>query len=223
MKTHIAAIALCLTALGGVAQAQTPRRLPPSVTADTATDFVTVQNDRKVPVVVYLDWGEFDRRLGTVPAHQTARLPLPAWAVKGRDSVQVFVHPEGEVEDLASQTVALRPPGRLGVVVPPEGGFPAPIDTMMAVIPPDEVADATLTVDNPRGVPVTVFVEQGDFDVRLGQVPAHARATLRFPKSVVFPDETVQIFVHPEGGLDLASESLQVRRGEHLGLRVPVR
>lgn len=93
---------------------------------------------------------------------------------------------------------------------------------MMEVIPPEELADATLTVDNPRAEPVTVFADQGPFDVRLGQVPAHSRVTLRFPKSVIAPDESIRIFVHPEGGFDLASETLDVRPAQHLGLRVPL-
>jgi hypothetical protein len=94
---------------------------------------------------------------------------------------------------------------------------------MPAGIPPEELADATLTVENPRGVAVTVFAEQGDFDVRLGQVPAHGRVTLRFPKSVADVVDSMRIFVHPDGGVDLASETLHVKRGEHLGLRVPPR
>ena len=112
------------------------------------------------------------------------------------------------------------------MVVPRSGDMrlPPPRDTMTAVIPPEDLADATLTVDNPRSEPVTVLAEQdGSIDVRLGEVPAHARATLRFPKSVVLPDGSIRVFVHPEGGSDLASETLQVRQGEHLGLRVPAR
>lgn len=94
---------------------------------------------------------------------------------------------------------------------------------MSAVIPPDELADATLTVENPRATSVTVFAEEGDFDVRLGQVPAHGSAPLRFPKSALRPDESIQIFVHPDFALDLASDALQAKPGAHLGLRVPMR
>jgi len=227
MKTQVATLMLGLATLAGLAGAapgQTPQRPQSSATADTSVNAVTVQNDRKVPVTVYMDWGAFDRRLGTVPPFQTATLPLPAWAVDGRETVRLFVHPEGDAEDLATEELSLQPPGRLGVIVPPPGGMPmAPRDTMIEVIPPDELADATLTVDNPRAKPVTVFAEQGPFDVRLGQVPARSRVTLRFPKSVVAPNESIQIFVHPEGGFDLTSETLQVRPGQHLGLRVSVR
>jgi hypothetical protein len=99
----------------------------------------------------------------------------------------------------------------------------APADTMTAVIPPEELADATLTVDNPRSKPVTVLAEEGEFDVRLGVVPARSSVTLRLPKSVVAPDQTINVFVHPEGGFDLSSQELHVRPGEHLGLRVPLK
>lgn len=94
-------------------------------------------------------------------------------------------------------------------------------DTMMAVIPPDELADATLTVDNPRATPVTVYAEQGSFRVRLGVVPAYSRKTLRFPVSVIGPDDSIQIVVHPEGGLDLASETVDVRQAQHLDSGFP--
>jgi len=229
MKTQMATLVLGLATLAGVAQArgaqaQSGHRLPPVVTTDTSANAVTVQNDRKVPVTIDLESGLFDRRLGVVPAHQTATLPLPAWAARGHATVQLVAHPEGEGADLATQELSLRPPARLGMLIPPSGYMSfAASDTMSAVIPPEELADATLTVDNPRATAVTVFADQDPFDVRLGQVPAHSRVTLRFPKSVILPGDAIQIIVHPEGAMDLASELLPVRRGEHLGLRVPSR
>ncbi len=223
MSTKVATVALGLTMLAGVAPAQVAQRLPASVTTDSSINTVTVQNDRTAPVTVYMEYGQFDRRLGTVPAMQTATLSLPAWAVRGRATVELFAHPEGATYDLETQEVSLKPPGRIGMLIPPRGGLRStPKDTMMEVIPPEELADATLTVDNPRSTPVTVFADQGPFDVRLGQVPARSRVTLQFPKSVILPDESLVIFVHPEGGFDLASSTLRVRRGEHLGLRVPL-
>jgi len=227
MKTLMATLALGLTALAGAAPAQGALRLasaaPADTVADTAANTVTVQNDRKVPVTVYMEYGAFDRRLGTVPALRAATLPLPKWAVRGRARIQLFVHPEGEADDLATQEFSLEPPGRIGMVVPPRGGMPpSPTGTMTAMIPPEELADATLTVDNPRGKPVTVFAEQGAFDIRIGEVPARDRATLRFPKMVVRPGDSIEIILHPAGGEDLASQTLRVRKGEHLGIKVPL-
>ena len=219
MKTKTAMLLLGLTTLARIApaQAQTARL---AGRPDTAANTVTVQNDRSGPFTIYLEYGRFDRRLGIVPALRTRRLPIPT-ALVGHETVQLFAHPEGAAEDLASQEFELRPPARIGMIVPPNGGFAQNVHHMRAVIPPEEMADATITIDNPRAVPVTVFAERGEFDVRLGEVPAKSRATLRFPKSVVGPGESIQIFVHPEGGEDLGSTTMQVRQGEHLGLRVP--
>ena len=223
MRWPMAALALGLATLASVAPAQDTTRLPPTVIADTL-NVLTVQNQRKVPVTVYMEYGRFDRRLGVVPPFDVARLPLPEWAVRSRTRIQLFVHPEGEGRDLATHHFALRPPARLALRVPPRGGTePAPTDTMTEVIPPEDLAEATLTVDNARDKTVTVYAQQNRFDVRLGQVPAGGRVTLRFPKSIVHPGEFIQIFVHPDGEMDLASERLKIDRGKHLGLRVPRR
>jgi len=216
-------VCLGMMALPDVASGQIPQKLPPSITTDTVGSSVTVQNHWKVPVTIYLESGAFDRRLGVVPPQGTRTLPLPTWAVKGATMVRLFAHPADESEDLATERFQLQPPGRIGMVVRTRDEMSAPIprDTMMEMIPPEEVAEATLTVDNARNVPVTVYAEAGMFDVRLGQVAANQRATLRFPKSVVSPLRSVQIFVQPKSGPQLLSESMTVRKGDHLGLRVP--
>jgi hypothetical protein len=212
-----------MMALPEAASGQIPQKLPPSITTDTIGSSVTVQNHWKVPVTIYLESGAFDRRLGVVPPLATKTLPLPAWAVNGVSDVRLFAHPADEVEDLATERFRLPPPGRIGMVVRTreEMFAPAPRDTMMEMIPPEEIDEATLTVENSRNVPVTVYAEAGMFDVRLGQVAANQRTTLRFPKSVVSPMRSVQIFVQPKNGSQLASQSMTVRKGDHLGLRVP--
>jgi hypothetical protein len=221
MKTLLVSLLLGLSTLGGGASASMAQQSP-AAAAGPRDNSVTVQNNRAVPVTVYMEYGEFDRRLGIVPAQQTATLALPAWAVSDRQMIQLFVHPEGQVEDLSSQDFSLAPPARLGILVPASGNMPeVRTRTMRAVIPPEELADATLTVDNPRDRAVTVYAEQGEFDVRLGAVPAHSRLTLPFPRSVVAADNSVQIFVHPDGGADLSGDVMQVRQGQHLGLRIP--
>lgn len=224
MRSRMAALALGLATLASVAPAQDTTKLPPTVIADTL-NVLTVQNQRNVPVTVYMEYGRFDRRLGEVQPFDVARLPLPEWAVRSRTRIQLFVHPEGEGgRDLATHHFSLRAPARLALRVPPRGGSePPPTDTMTEVIPPEQLAEATLTVDNARDKTVTVYAKQGPFDVRLGQVPAGGRETLRFPKSIVHPGEFIQIFVHPDGEMDLASERLKIERGKHLGLRVPRR
>ena len=226
MRTHLTPLAAGLAVLARAVSAQVAAA-PAAADSAPRANTVTVQNDRKVPVTVYLDYGPFDRRLGVVAPLRTQVLALPAWAARGRTSVQLVAHPEGAWQDLASQTFTLHPPARLGMLVPPAGAALAsrqtPQDTMTAVIPPEELADATITVENPRSRAVTVYADQDDFDVRLGQVPARGRATLVFPKSVIWPDGSLRVFVHPDGGADLASQAMPVRAGDHLGLRVPAR
>ena len=194
---------------------------PPAGAQGGDSVVVEVQNARAVAVTVYLRTGRFDRRLLEVPARETRLVTLPAWALTGRTGVALVVHPEGEA-DIGTRSYVVQSGGRITLEVPAAGALPVtPDDTMTAPLTPEELASTTLTVDNPRDRAVTVYVERGQYDVRLGVVPPRQRATLRLPKSVVGPDRSLRIFVHPEGGTDLASSLLRIRRGEHLGLRVP--
>lgn len=223
MRSRWTTLVIGLGTFAGVAAAQVPQRLPPAVTVDTVSG-LTVQNERNVPVTVFMEYGRFDRRLGVVPPATTGTLPLPGWAVRGHTQIRLFARPEGELDDLATQQFALQSPPRLTLRVPPRGGPPVTAtDVMMEAIPPEELAEATVTVDNSRTEALTVYARQAPFDVRLGQVPPHGRVTLRFPKSVLHQGATVRIFVHPDGGADLASQQLQVSRGDHLGIRIPPR
>jgi hypothetical protein len=228
MRRLIPAVLLGLVGVAPVAPAQNPAELPPAVITETAINAVTVHNERSVPVTIFLETGRFDRRLGVVPALDTKTLPLPAWAVEGRTTARVFARAEDDVADMVTEHFTLTPPGRFQMIVPNRTAMNAimqgePTDTMTAAIPPEHLANATLTVDNPRDVPVTVFAEAGMFAVRLGEVPAKSRATLHFPDRVVSPFSTVTIFVHPQGDFDLRSHVLSVRAGQHLGLRVPLK
>ena len=208
-------LALCATALPLAAQ-QGARGV---TYRDSAV--VDVQNQRAVPVTIFLRTGRFDRRIAIVPAHTTRMVLLPAVVLEGRENVALVVHPEGE-PDLGTRMFIVRSGDRLSLEIPALGKLPpTPGDTMSAPLTPEELATATLTVDNPHDRPVTVYVERGLYDVRLGQVPARERATLPLPKSVVGKDRALRIFVHPEGGQDLSSSLLRVKKGEHLGLKVP--
>ncbi|HEX4934898.1 MAG TPA: hypothetical protein VFV33_17030 [Gemmatimonadaceae bacterium] len=206
--------------LGIAAEAQVPQKLPPTVTVDTLNS-VTVQNNRKTAVAVYLEYGRFDRLLGVVPPLGTGMLRLPEYAVSGRQAVRLFAHPNGEVNDLSSQQLWLKPPARLSFVIPAAGDMPSgDKEGMTEVIAPEQLDEATLTVENPRGVQCTVFAAQGSFLVRLGVAPPKGRETVQFPVSVL-NDRSLEIVLHPEGGQRLASQLLVVKKGDHLGLRVP--
>ena len=95
----------------------------------------------------------------------------------------------------------------------------APVSAQPNTALPDSVA--TLTVQNNRNVPVTVFVEQGELDVRVGMVPALRTSTLALPSWVTEDRNELQVFVHPEGGIDLNAEVMAVKPGAHLALEVP--
>lgn len=217
MRSTIAA----LLALGAIASPLAAQSGGTSAATRAESVYVDIQNERPVPITVYLKSGRFDRRLVEVPARTTRMLTLPSWAVSGRNDVALLVHAEGQ-SDLGFRTFIVRSGDRLSLQIPATGMLPStPDDTMTAPLTPEELESTTITVDNPHDRAVTVYAEQGMYDVRLGIVPPRERATLRFPKSVVGRDRAVRIFVHPEGGTDLSSSLLRIRKGEHLGLKVP--
>jgi hypothetical protein len=220
MRSLKVALALGLGTFASVLSAQVPQKLPPSVTVDTV-NAVTVENRRTVPVWVFLEYGKFDRRLGLVEPGKTTTLRLPAWAYQGVQSARFYVRPEGEVSDFQTQYFNIPRAAQLTLTVPSRADMISPKDTMMQVIAPEELDEATITVDNPRDVAVTVFAQQGPFYVQLGRVHAKGRETLRFPKSVLSPTRQINLVLHPDGGVDLATETRTVVRGQHLGVRVP--
>ena len=180
---------------------------------------LSVNNIRDVPVVVYLDRGNFETRLGTVEAHQKVKLPLPPYVEDG-DQIDVIVHPEGGV-DLASGNMTVHFGKELYVWVPDNnvGYVPPPPPR---TIPNPGAGITTVTVENDRSVPVTVYVEHGNFGTRIGTVPANEELTLLIPEMIVREQTEAEIFVHPEGEADLASWTFQLRHGAHLFVKVPV-
>ena len=218
---HLNTLLLGLATLSSVAAAQTqpPVRLPAAkVTADTA-NLLAVQNDRGTSVTVYARVGAFDRRLGIVGAGQISTLAIPSWAIAGERTLKVFARADGEDFDLVTQSFALRGAKRLGLLVPPRGGL-AVNDSMVVKLNGEELAATTITVNNDRNRAVTVFAEQGTYSVRLGEVKSGEQATLRFPKALVSRENTIRVFVRPAGGLDLATQLIQLKSGDHLGMRV---
>ncbi|MFN8670009.1 MAG: hypothetical protein U0164_22690 [Gemmatimonadaceae bacterium] len=218
--THWAVAVVAALGSGAAVHAQVPQKLPTKSTVDTVNT-VTVQNNRKTSVAIYLEYGKFDRRLGVVPPLGMETLRLPDFATRGHEAVRLFAHPNGEINDLMSQAMWLKTPARLSFVIPAFGDMPPGSDeTMKEVLPPEQIDEATITVENPRDVPCTILAAQGSFEARLGVVPAHGRETLQFPTSVLH-GRALSIIVHPEGGLDLGTQRLTVKKGDHLGLRVP--
>jgi hypothetical protein len=223
MMRHISTMILGLAVLSSAAAAQStmqpPRQLPTTkITADTS-NYLAVQNDRASTVTVYARVGAFDRRLGTVAAGQMSTIPIPTWAVSGETSLKVFARADGEDFDLVTQTFPLRGAKRLGLLIPPRGGL-ASSDSLLVKMNADKLAATTITLNNGRNKPVTVFAEQGIYSVRLGEVRAGEQATLRVPKSLIARDNTIRVFVRPAGGTDQVTQLLQLKQGEHVGIRM---
>lgn len=179
---------------------------------------VTLDNTRAVPVVVYFEGELFDTRIGTVPAHSTEVLKLPTYLDDGQ-TIRLFVHPEGGF-DRASQELVVTRGKNFNVLVPTsDNGYVAP--PPRPTIPNPGPGTTTVTVKNERTEPAVVFVEQGDFDLRIGTVPPNQESTLYIPKSVVNDGQEVSIFIHPERGFDLASQSYNVASEPHILITVP--
>lgn len=104
------------------------------------------------------------------------------------------------------------------LAMPLLAGTPAP---PKASAPVDSAAMTLVVVENDRRVPVTVYLEHGDEDIRLGVVGALGDTTLRIPDYLAGDD--VRFFVQPKGQLEEASGALDVARGAHVGLVIPPR
>jgi copper(I)-binding protein len=192
---------------------------PKAVPADSAVT-LTVQNNRDVPVTVFVEQDQLDVRVGMVPALRTVTLALPSWVTEDASDLQVFVHPEGGI-DLNAEVMAVKPGAHLALEVPKGMNPPAqPAREMTATLPPSEMAATTVTVTNERDVEVAIYLENGDFDIRLGMVPANSTRTLGVPAQYAHGQQSIDLVVHPERGFDMESQTLDLRKGEHLGLRV---
>lgn len=206
--------------LGLVATASTIASATASAqTMKSRSGTITVDNARAVPVVVYLERGVFDTRLGTVPAHSEQTLDLPRYAAE-EGMVRVFVHPEGGF-DLATQDLMLKPDGNVDIYVPTNevGYLPPPPPER---IPNPGAGTTTVTVRNERAEPVTLFVERGEFDTRIGVTPANESMTFELPEWLAQERASVELFVHPERGHDLASQHFELTKGAHLLVKVPL-
>lgn len=191
---------------------------PAATVKDPEPATVTVDNARAVPVVVYLERGLFDTRIGTVPPHSKSVLELPP-VVTGHESIKFVVHPEG-ARDLLSPDLVVRKGENVDLYVPTNdvGFVPMP---PAEVIPDPGEGTTTLTVENPRDQDVVVFIERGDFDTRIGTVRAKSDTTFYLKGVLGRQEHSVEIFVHPENGMDLASHEFELRPEAHLFVKVP--
>lgn len=85
---------------------------------------------------------------------------------------------------------------------------------------PDSTDMTLVEVQNNRNVPVTVYGQSSWGESKLGVVPAETTVVLRLSDAVA-EDGDVEFFVHPKGQEDETTGSLEVHRGERLGILVP--
>ncbi len=111
---------VALSFLGvATAFAERPPRLTPS---DTTS--VVVQNNRALPVRVYLEIGNQEVKLGSVDAMGVATLVVPRWLVQSGEEVNIFVQPKNGFE-MQTGYIDLQPGEHLGIIVPDHNtGFP---------------------------------------------------------------------------------------------------
>lgn len=213
LTTKAAGLALAAVALGVVAMParaqEGAREVPTSVAVDNA---------RAVPVVVYLEKGFYDQRIGTVPAHTRRSLRLPIELLDG-EKISLTVHPEGGMDLTTPEPLTVHRGQALDVYVPTNdvGWVPAKQET----IPNPGIDGATLTVENASSHKVVVFLEKGEFDTRLATVDAHQTTTLPVPRSITGDASQVAIYAHVEGGADRSSTDFELGPNAHLLLKIP--
>jgi ribosomal protein L21E len=206
-----ATFALCGVAAPTPAWADSP---PPR--SDTQ---IKVQNDRPVPVDVYVQDDYFDTKVGTVAPDRVTSLDVPKY-LEGHH-VQIFVRPAIGLE-LETPEVVLPTRGHLDILVPDNDvGYVVQRETD-EVMPSPGANTTTLTVSNPRDDAVRVVVERGEFDTTIGTVaPDHIR-TFDLPASLTREPQDVRVFVVPNDGFELGSQYFMLRPHAHLVVRVPL-
>lgn len=187
--------------------------------AEESPTTLAVQNARGVPVVVYLERGVFDTRLGTVAPHGEEELPLPPRLADG-EKFFVMVHPEGGFDLRTRDALVVRRGEALHLYVPTsnDGFVPPPAPE---AIPNPGFEGATLTVENPSDRTVVAFIERGEFDTRIGTVRPGDSRTFELPEALAERAGSVDVFLHVEGGADLASTTFELAPRAHLLVKVP--
>ena len=86
----------------------------------------------------------------------------------------------------------------------------------------DQQTDSTTaTVENDLDQPITVYLEVGNEEIKLGNVPAEADSTFTLPRWLVgVAPRQMDFYVHPTKGLDQDTGPVDMRQGEHLGIEV---
>lgn len=200
-------------------------------TADSAraqdAGTLTVQNNRDVPVTVYVEGTMGDAgplrevRIGMVPPKDTRQIQIPEWAAS-ENTVQAFLHVEGS-GDLATEGFPVGPGVDIGTIVTTSDM--GDIQEMTRQMPQEGAT--TVRVQNNRMVPVTVLVRESrpalgpTLDSRVGVVPAESTVEMALPEWVETIGEEVVFVLQPAGDADLTSQTVNLIDGSTPELLVP--
>ncbi len=215
---YFLAAALVGTTATASAQTQPPARLPATKVVGDSLKALTVQNDRHTAVTVYVEAGRSERALGTVSANSVGTLELPSWALTGQSTLKLFAKAEGEGNLVARYAMPVND-SRFGLLVPPAKGLPR-TDSVVISRPTSAGTAATVTIDNERDRPVTVYAEQGLVFVRLGEVAANTQSTLVVPTSITRSKGEVRVFARPQGAQQLSTKALKLKEGDNIAVIV---
>lgn len=215
----VAAFISVASVAGAQETTQPPTRLPASKVTVEVSKVVTVQNDRTEGVRVYLEAGRAETLLGTVAPNSTGDLQLPSWAIKGKRTISVLAVAESSAQVFARYDIPLVKGQMIGLLVAPANGLPAG-DSLLIALPKGIGSAATVTIDNARPQPVTIFAEQGRRFVRLGEVAAHEQSTLPLPTAMLKAKDGVRIFARPLGGAERSTQTLKLKEGDRIAVIV---
>lgn len=225
MSRHSAAFHLLVVlgmGMSATAQAQEtrqpPSRLPATTVTGEAGRRVTVQNDQRTAVTLFIDAGRVDRAIGTVQPGAITSIALPEWALRGQRTVKVVARTDAGSKAIASYSLPVDENRELGVLVPPSEGLPSG-DSIFVTLPTGTAEHATLTVSNERGQPVIVYAEQGLMYVRLGEVAGHRQETLVIPSLLTKSKGAIRVFART-GAAGVATAALRLKQGDHLAVIV---
>lgn len=217
------AIGLATLSLGaatlGAQTNQPPTRLPAARVVGETKNVLTVQNDRDVPVTVFVQTRGTNRKLGVVKAGTVGTLSIPAAAVRGQESLYFYARTPGNGPDLVAQALPVNTTSQLGLLVPPSGGVTWS-DSIAVPLTREERANATVTIDNRRSKAMTVYAEQGTFSVKIGEATANGLTTLRLPANMLGNTDGVRVLLRPAGDVGLSTQVLKLKTGDHVAVEV---
>ena len=181
------------------------------------TDQLLVQNNRDVPVEIYLNTSPVDMKMGTIAPFSSAMMTIPKWVVADQNAIDVVAIPDGQI---ALKGEALLQDGgpNFAMVVPPaeDQDVKGVAPSLAALLVPSD--EATVTVRNDGHHNADVFVQAGAFDSKLGQVPGHSVMTFRVPDR--FVGMSSQVVVAPHHESVVTSQAIHLGEDHHVSVTV---